>query len=116
MFRFRKFYTQNSLVATLKHKVAVRRNGHFAFSSFARTGTLCWLTLQVTPDHTQRAKPCAQRLVASTYPRGPQVLEQLLADVAGRIGGQAAILAALVELEAQRPRTDRSRRRQGTAR
>jgi hypothetical protein len=29
------------------------------FSSFARTGTLCWLTLQVPPEHTQGAKGCA---------------------------------------------------------
>jgi len=70
----------------------------------------------VRPFAEPNARRHLQRLVASTYPRGPQVLEQLLADVAGRIGGQAAILAALVELEAQRPRTDRSRRRQGTAR
>ena len=47
-----------------------------------------------------------QRLVAVAYPRGPQVLEQLLADVASRIGGQPAIIAAIEELEA----TSRRRR------
>ena len=57
------------------------------------------------------AEPTARRhlrrLVAVTHPRGPQFLEQLLADVAGRIGGQAAILAALEELAV----SDRRRRR-----
>src|SRR5438309_11459945 len=38
--------------ASGKHKVAVQRNGHFA-ASFARTGTLCWLTLQMMSNHTQ---------------------------------------------------------------
>jgi hypothetical protein len=33
-----------------KHKVAVQRNGHFA-ASVARTGTLCWLSLQMTSNH-----------------------------------------------------------------
>ena len=48
-----------------------------------------------------------QRLVAGAYPRGPQVLVELLADVASRIGGQAAIFSALEELEV----TDRRRQR-----
>jgi len=38
--------------ASGKHKVAVQRNGHFA-ASFARTGTLCWLTLQMMSNPTQ---------------------------------------------------------------
>ena len=62
------------------------------------------------------AEPTARRhlrrLVAVTHPRGPQFLEQLLADVAGRIGGQAAILAALEELAS----SDQRRRRQGESR
>lgn len=47
-----------------------------------------------------------QRLVAAAHPRGPQIFVQLLTDVAGRIGGQPAILAALEELAA----TGRKRR------
>ncbi len=47
MFQFRKSTQKLASRHPLKHKVAVRRNGHFAFSSFARTGTLCWLIFQV---------------------------------------------------------------------
>ena len=39
-----------------------------------------------------------QRLVAVTYPRGPQTVVQLLPDVADAIGGAPAILAALEQL------------------
>ena len=52
-----------------------------------------------------------QRLVAVAHPRGPQVIVQLLTDVASRIGGQPAIIAALEELEAM----PRRRRRQVTS-
>ena len=46
-----------------------------------------------------------QRLVADVHPRGPQVIVQLLTDVAGRIGGQPAVIAALEELAVtSRPR------------
>jgi hypothetical protein len=45
-----------------------------------------------------------QRRVAATHPRGPQVFVQLLSDVAGRIGGQAAIFSVLEELAATPPR------------
>jgi hypothetical protein len=48
-----------------------------------------------------------QRLVADAHLRGPQVFVQLLTDVAGRIGGQPAIIAALEELDAT-PRRRRS--------
>jgi hypothetical protein len=47
-----------------------------------------------------------QRLMTTARLRDPQVLERLLADVADRIGGQAAILTALEDLAAR----DRSRR------
>jgi len=46
-FGFESFTHTTRLSPLLKHKVTVRRNGHFAFSSFARTGTLCWLIFQV---------------------------------------------------------------------
>jgi|KBSMisStandDraft_5_1062788.scaffolds.fasta_scaffold6046218_1 hypothetical protein len=49
-----------------------------------------------------------QRLVADAHPRGPQIIVQLLTDVASRIGGQPAILAALEEFTV----TARRRRRQ----
>jgi hypothetical protein len=42
-----------------------------------------------------------QRLVIISHLRDPQVLEQLLTDVASAIGGGPAILAALEQLAAQ---------------
>lgn len=50
-----------------------------------------------TDPTTQRR---LQRLVADAHPRGPQVFVQLLTNVANRIGGQPAIIAALEELDA----------------
>ena len=50
------------------------------------------------------ADPAIQRrlrLVAVTYPRGPQTVVQLLTDVASAIGGGPAIIAALEALAAQ---------------
>ena len=52
-----------------------------------------------------------QRLVTVVYPRGPRVFIELLTDIAIRIGGQAAIFAALEELEV----AARRRRRQATS-
>ena len=48
-----------------------------------------------TDPATQRR---LQRLVMDAHPRGPQIFVQLLTDVADRIGGQPAIIAALEEL------------------
>jgi hypothetical protein len=57
-----------------KHKVAVQRNGHFA-ASVARTGTLCWLTLQMTSNYTQGDQGRAQQ-----HHRGTTVLPPLLCN------------------------------------